>query len=277
MFTSIRYHYLAAVVLLALTCEAAPSTVDPDILPVDHIMCEKMKAAEVIHESAPVGCDRLRVVRFSYTDFDGQTHRDGQIMVLDAVATNVQAIFRELHMRKFPITEAKLMDEYRGDDETSMAKNNTSAFNDRPITGGGSPSQHAYGLAIDINPIQNPYIQFTLAKGTATFSPTEGVKYANRLKVRPSKDIRSGMAEDVVEMFAENGFLIWGGEWDSPIDYQHFQVSGAAFAKRLSKSSPEEARALFLSYVDRYRSCKKRHQSQDSAAARATCVVYAQG
>lgn len=243
------------------------------VLPLDQGMCDRMKATNVFHEGGPVGCERLRVIRFSYIDFNGRFHEDGQIMVLDAVAENVQAIFRALEMRKFPIDKAKLLDDFLGDDEASMADNNTSSFNDRAVTGGSAPSLHAYGLAIDINPVQNPYISFD--QGKASFSPLAGADYANRLNARPAKSIRSGMAEEVVDLFADNGFLIWGGYWDTPIDYQHFQV-GRKIAERLSKLPPDQARSLFSSYIDCYRSCRRRHRSEDPPSARAACVAFAE-
>jgi uncharacterized protein YdhG (YjbR/CyaY superfamily) len=260
---------LAFLVILFLACAAVSAA---DTLPVDQSLCDRMKAAHVLNEGAPVGCDRLRVIRFSYIDFNGQNHDDGQIMVLDAVADNVQAIFRALEVRKFPLAKAKLMDEYGGNDDKAMDDNNTSSFNDRPVTGGSTPSLHAYGLAIDVNPVQNPYIQFDQGKGS--FSPKAGADYANRLNTRPAKPIRSGMAEEVVDLFAENGFLIWGGYWDTPIDYQHFQVH-SKIVERLAKLPPDQARSLFSAYVDRYRSCRALHRSEDPASARAACVDFA--
>jgi hypothetical protein len=152
-----------------------------------------------------------------------------------------------------------------------MNDNNTSAFNDRPITGGGTPSLHAYGLAIDVNPIQNPYV--TRSGVTLTFEPAAGADYANRLENRPWKRPRQGMAETVIEAFAENGFLIWGGYWDSPIDYQHFQV-GRPFAERLAQLNAPEAEKLFDDLVRRYRRC--RHSSRlGSRHDRTTCIIRA--
>ena len=271
MFASCRqrHHRLAPFVVLFLTSAAAPAA---DVLPVDQGMCDRMRAAHVLNEGAPVGCERLRVVRFAYIDFNGGHHDDGQIMVLDAVADNVQAIFRALEVRKFPIAKAKLMDEYGGNDDKSMDDNNTSCFNDRPVTGGSTPSLHAYGLAIDVNPVQNPYIQFDQGKGS--FSPQAGTGFANRLNARPAKAIRPGLAEEVVDVFADNGFLVWGGYWDTPIDYQHFQVHGK-MAERLAKSTPDQARSLFSAYVERYRSCRALRRSEDPASARAACVDFA--
>jgi hypothetical protein len=230
-----------------------------------------MKTTDVIHEGAPVGCDRLRIVRFSYFDFRGQSHDDGEIMVLDAVSDYVKSIFDDLYKRRFPIAKARLMDRYNGEDDDSLADNNTSAFNDRQVTGGNKKSLHAYGLAIDLNPVQNPFVKFD-GKGGSLYNPVAGADYANRLRARPNKPPRFGMAEEVVDTFAANGFLTWGGYWDSPIDYQHFEVPRVV-AECLADLSPNQSRKFFGSYVESFRGCRKRHNSRDPDIDRATCAA----
>lgn len=223
------------------------------IVEVDPGMCQAMRDADVLHKNAPVSCAQLRVVHFSYLGLDGKVHDDGAVMVMAALADHVQAIFATLLQRKFALAGAQLMQHYRGDDLAAMRANNTSAFNDRAIINGGAPSLHAYGAAIDINPIQNPFVQFEDA-GKANYSPAAGSAYANRLAVRPGKAARKGMAEEVVDVFAEHGFLIWGGDWDAPIDYQHFQIS-RTLAKRLAALPVAQAKIVFNDYVKNYRRC----------------------
>lgn len=234
--------------------------------------CDRMKTRGVLVDSAPVGCDQLAIVRFSYIDFEGRTRHDGEVMVMMAVADFVKTIFDTLYSRRFPIARARLIDHYFGDDVASMQDNNTSAFNHRPIGGGKLPSLHAYGLAIDLNPVQNPYISFH-PDGRTIFSPVAGTDYANRLNLRPGKRVRSGMAEEVVALFAENGFLVWGGYWDAPIDYQHFQVK-RTMAERMAKLPPRQARVLFTEHVRRYRRCLKSHQTavRTDSATRIRCI-----
>jgi hypothetical protein len=224
------------------------------ILQISTELCADMKARHVLGEHPPVGCDRLRLVKFAYVDFDGQEHRDGEIIVMDAVAEHVARIFGSLHDAKFPIAKARLMTNYGGDDDASMSDNNTSAFNDREVTGGGSTSLHAYGLAIDINPVQNPYTARSGA--TFTYSPPAGIAYANRSNGRPWKAGRQGLAEEVIDVFAANGFFGWGGYWDSPIDYQHFQVN-RKLAERLVALPPQVAKATFDHVVKDYRGCRR--------------------
>lgn len=232
--------------------------------------CAQMKLHGVHKANSPIPCQRLRIVRFSYVDFAGATHQDGEIMVLDAAADHVRSIFEELLQRRFPLARARLMQHYDGDDNAAMRDNNSSGFNHRALTGGSAMSLHAYGLAIDINPVQNPYLAFE-ANGQAQVSPEAGIRYANRMRQRPGKPMRQGMAEEVVQLFAQHGFLIWGGDWDDPIDYQHFQVS-RRLAEQLANLPAEKARAVFERHVQQYREClgaaKAKGRSTQSTACR---------
>lgn len=233
------------------------------VIPVNAALCSDMKTHHVLHPGAPVGCERLSLATFRYVGFDGQLH-DGEIAVMDAVAGHVLQIFDSLRSSRFPIAKARLMNDYNGDDDASMADNNTSAFNHRPVAGRGLISLHAYGLAIDLNPVQNPTAERFGATARFTFRPKSGADYANRLNDRPGKDFRPGMAEPVVDLFADHGFLVWGGYWDDPIDYQHFDV-GRRFAKQLASASSEEASVLFEQHVQRYRACRQ-------SASRSSCI-----
>ncbi|MDB5842014.1 MAG: hypothetical protein JWQ23_3966 [Herminiimonas sp.] len=244
-----------------------------DSVPVDAAQCRQMRARHVMAVDAPVRCDQLAIVRFSYVDFSGNDRHDGEIMVMAAVDGQVRDIFATLYRRRFPIAGARLMEVYQGDDAAAMDANNTSAFNHRPISGAisGLPSLHAYGLAIDLNPVQNPYIAFG-EHGQASYSPAAGSAYANRLNDRPAKAPRAGMAEEVVQVFADHGFLIWGGYWDKPIDYQHFQVS-RQIAKRLAALSLADGRTFFRRYVARYRLCVRARPARDHTSPGIACAA----
>jgi hypothetical protein len=217
--------------------------------------CSAMRSHKVLKSRPTVPCDRLRQVNFSYFGFDDQVHDDGQLVVMDAAADHVLQIFNALRDKHFPIARAKLMENYDGDDDASMADDNTSAFNDRKIKGSASQSLHAYGLAIDLNPLQNPFV--ARGRRTAQVEPKAGGEYLDR------SNPRNGMAESVAEIFADHGFLVWGGAWRNPIDYQHFQVD-RDLAKQLSANSPERAQILFDSYVERYRACKRAAAQQNA-------------
>ena len=154
---------------------------------------------------------KLKLLNLSHYNFDNKIEV-GQMLVLGSMADSVIAIFQELFALKFPIHTIKLLDEFEGDDELSMNANNSSCFNFRKISGSDRLSLHAYGLAIDINPMQNPCIQ----KGKIL--PASGKDFLDR------SNIKAGMVEPVVKVFYKYGFTEWGGNWQEPIDYHHFQV-----------------------------------------------------
>jgi hypothetical protein len=203
----------------------------------------KIKHFKTWKEGCPLSIDRLKLVEFSYYDFDGKEQHGGQIIVMDAVANRVLNIFKELHTIKFPIAKARPIEYYEGNDEISMSDNNTNSFNCREITGGGLFSIHSYGLAIDINPIQNPYVSFNQKENcSAKILPPAAKDYINRISLRP------GMVESISEIFKKNGFYVWGGEWNSPIDWQHFQTPRPV-AQLLAAMSYEDALEFFEIYV----------------------------
>lgn len=234
-----------------------------DITPVSPAQCADMRAGKVITAANPVPCARLARVSFDYTDFDGAT-RQGAVVVLDAVAPQVESLFGELLLRAFPLAGARALEEFDGDDQRSMAANNSSAFNGRPMTGGGSWSKHAYGAAIDINPLQNPYVS-QAGSSAQEVLPPKGSSYLQRTPAQ------AGMAEEVVSVFYDHGFLIWGGQWKQPIDYQHFEIGSRGFIVRLASLPRAQARAEFERYVAAYRRCA--HPGAPSAQATAAAAA----
>lgn len=263
--------FLAAGVLCSVTAIGLSEMAQASISPVTPELCEFMKATNVITDDNPVGCDRLRIVSFDFTSFEGRVEQ-GSITVLDAFAPYVQSVFNDLHRMAFPLKKARGLEHYLGNDGASMADNNTSAFNGRPITGGSSWSFHAYGAAIDLNPIQNPYINIQTT-GQAMIDPVASARaYVNRMQFRPEKPERFGLAESVVDVFANNGFINWGGYFNYPIDYQHFEVAPRRFIEKLATASPEQAAKDFDGYVAYFRSCLQNSNEQDPEARRARCV-----
>jgi len=165
-------------------------------------------------QGCPVPLADLRYLTLTYRGFDGADHQ-GELVVAASVADDVVAIFRQLYEIGYPISSMRLVDDFGGDDNASMSANNTSAFNCRPVTGGGGFSEHSYGTAIDVNPVQNPYLS------GSTVLPAQGEQYVDR----PDSPGVIHAGDDVVQTFAAHGFQ-WGGAWSGPIDYQHFSVSG---------------------------------------------------
>jgi hypothetical protein len=234
--------------------------------PISPALCKDMKLHKVLTADAPVGCARLSLVAFRYFGFDGAVHDDGQVVVMDAAAPHVLGIFAKLEAMRFPIAKAQLMDRYDGNDDAAMADDNTSAFNGRKIVGGSSISLHAYGLAIDVNPVQNPFV--TRSGANLKFDPPGGIDYANRTKDRPWKAPHLGLAESVIDVFADGGFLIWGGYWSDPVDYQHFQV-GRSLAEELARLPAAQAADVFNAHLERYRACR----AGPAHSSRAACVA----
>lgn len=165
----------------------------------------------------PVGLEALRLLALDHWGFDGTVHR-GELVVHADWAPGMVEVFRALFQARYPIERLRLVDEYGGDDDASMAANNSSGFNCREIAGRpGVWSEHAYGRAVDLNPVQNPYV----ARDGAV-SPPAGAEYADRTAAHPAV-IRSGDA--VVSAFAGIGWP-WGGDWSGAKDYQHFSSTG---------------------------------------------------
>jgi hypothetical protein len=161
----------------------------------------------------PVPLRDLRYLRVSFVRFDG-TAGYGRLVVHEDQARAVVGAFRSLYDQRFPIRRMRLVDAYRGSDAASMAANNTSAFNCRRVTGGTSWSEHSYGRAIDLNPVQNPYVS------GSTVQPPAGAPYVDR------SPLRKGMVtRGVRSAFASIGWS-WGGSWATKKDYQHFSSTG---------------------------------------------------
>ncbi|MBC8952574.1 M15 family metallopeptidase [Xenorhabdus sp. PB62.4] len=233
--------------------------------------CQKMELSGVITENNPIPCHRLNVVNFKYIDLSGNENT-GKIVVLDIFSPQVENIFNELLLVNFLIHKALPMEHYNGDDQASMRDNNSSAFNGRKIIGASSWSKHAYGAAIDINPVQNPFLGFNQFGAPYVLPEAGAEKYLNRIEKRPGKEVREGMAEKVIDIFLSNGFMRWGGYWDTPIDYQHFEVGSVDFIEDLLKKPLSVARAEFKDYGDKYKACMKDSHQNDRDVIRVKCI-----
>lgn len=169
--------------------------------------------------SAKITLDELRYVHILHYDFDGNS-AEGELICNEFIAGDLVEIFYELYCNEYRLEKVLLIDEYDGDDVSSMEDNNTSCFNYRPVAGSSSLSRHAYGLAIDINPLYNPYITYG-KDGTMNVSPASGTDYADRTLSFPYKIDEDDLC---YKLFIQHGFT-WGGSWNHSKDYQHFQKS----------------------------------------------------
>jgi hypothetical protein len=165
-----------------------------------------------------VGPDQLSLLTMSYWGFDNQP-RLGTMVVNSAVTSAVLQVFARLYGEHFPIHQMQPQDAYGGQDPASMAADNTSGFNCRYAVAPGPPSWsvHAYGEAIDVNPVENPYIE------GGQVQPTAGSAYLDRSNDRPGMAIPGGQ---LVGAFAAVGWA-WGGRWSPTPDYQHFSANGS--------------------------------------------------
>jgi hypothetical protein len=163
-----------------------------------------------------VPIEDLRLLTLDYRGFDGAIHRGG-LIVNASVARAVVSVFAALFDAGFPVRRMEPVDAFGGDDDRSMAADNTSGFNCRATTGDpGVWSQHAYGLAVDVDPRENPYV----AGGSVL--PPAGARFIDR-SLRARGMIHLG--DSVAQAFASVGWG-WGGDWSTVQDYQHFSANG---------------------------------------------------
>jgi D-alanyl-D-alanine carboxypeptidase-like protein len=168
------------------------------------------------HAGCPVPLRDLRLLRLTYYGFDGRAH-EGQLVVHRWYAEGFVGVFRRLYEERFPIRRMRLVDHYGADDARSMAADNTSAFNCRLRAGSSTEwSQHAYGRAVDVNTVENPFVTPTHV------SPPAGRAYVDRTQDRPGM---IHLHDEVWWAFHAIGWE-WGGQWQGTIDYQHFSANG---------------------------------------------------
>jgi hypothetical protein len=169
------------------------------------------------HRGCPLAPASLRRLRLTYWGFDGRAHT-GALVVNASAVGDVVRVFRRLYAGRFPVRRMRPIDAYRGVDERSLAADNTAAFNCRYAVAPGPKrwSVHAYGLAVDIDPVENPYVL------NGRVHPRAGRAYLNRSRIRPGMAYRGGL---LVNAFAAAGWQ-WGGRWTASPDYQHFSATG---------------------------------------------------
>jgi len=168
-------------------------------------------------KGCPVSLENLRYLRMTYKDFRG-TDMTGELIVHKDVSTEVSQIFEALYEADYPIHKMRLVSDYKGNDWQSIEADNTSAFNCRNATGSKKWSKHSYGKAIDINPIENPYIS---RKGY--ISHKESLVHRKRVHQSNTYADKAILLknDDAVKIFEKYGWK-WGGDWSAVKDYQHF-------------------------------------------------------
>ena len=213
----------AAAIALAVAGALAATGAAAAPLPAFHGGIAALTAAErramtpsAWRSGCPVALADLRAVRATFAGFDGRAH-EGVLVVNRDVAARVLGILRRLYALRYPIRRMEPIERFGGSDFRSIEADNTSAFNCRFVDGTRRWSEHAYGRAIDLNPIENPSIS---AAGTTSHPASR--PYLDRSRARPGL-IRAG--DGAVRAFAAAGFA-WGGAWAGGPDTQHFSASG---------------------------------------------------
>ena len=158
----------------------------------------------------------LRYLQVLHYNKEGEVLK-GEMICHQSIANDLLAIFQELYKAKYPIERMKLVDEYDADDEASMRANNSSTFNFRYVSGTKSLSRHSRGMAVDINPLYNPYVR--QRNGRTLVEPANAQPYVDRTKDFPYKIVKGDLC---YRLFKKYGFT-WGGEWKNSKDYQHFE------------------------------------------------------
>jgi D-alanyl-D-alanine carboxypeptidase-like protein len=203
-----------ALVVLAVAAALAPGF-HARVQPIPPPMRAQMTGVSW-HRGCPVTLDDLRLITLRYLGFDGRAHT-GRLVANRSAAPVLVAVFRRLYAAGFPIRRMVPVDRYGGDDFRSIEADNTSAFNCRAATGSSNWSNHAYGLAIDVNPIENPYVSGGRSSHAAS------APYLDRSRRRAGTAYEGGV---LVEAFRSAGWR-WGGSWSGSVrDYQHFSYNG---------------------------------------------------
>jgi hypothetical protein len=200
-----------AVVLLAALALQAP--------PFGHTV-SRVTAAQLPHSwhvGCPVSPAQLRRLRLTYWGFDGRA-QTGTLVVNARAVSPLTRVFSRLYAARFPIRRMRPIDAYGGSDERSLDADNTAAFNCRYAVASGPKhwSVHAYGLALDVNPVENPYLE------AGRVHPRAGRAYLDRSRYRRGMAVRGGL---LVNAFGSVGWP-WGGRWTGSPDYQHFSSTG---------------------------------------------------
>ena len=188
------------------------SAFNANITPITPDIKARMVKGHSWRRDCPVPLKNLRYIQVKYRDFNGYDSL-GELIVHKSIAHDIVWVMEELYNIGYPIKQMRLVSDFNGDDWQSIEADNTSAFNCRKATGSKKWSKHAYGRAIDINPIENPYIS---RKGH--ISHRESLKYRKRVASHSALLLDHSQA---TKIFKKYGFR-WGGDWRYTKDYQHF-------------------------------------------------------
>jgi len=186
------------------------------ISPITPAIKQRMIKGGSYKNYCPININDLRYIKLKFIGFDYKEHT-GELIVNKSIANDIVVIFKKLYDAKYPIKQMRLVSDFGASDYKSIEADNTSAFNCRFVAGTNKWSNHTYGKAIDINPIQNPYVKHSRT------SHAKSYKYINRVRKNKSPSQKAMMLKSdfIVKLFKSYGFR-WGGDWNCCKDYQHF-------------------------------------------------------
>ncbi len=191
-----------------------------EICLVDDSLLARMRRGGSFPKGCTVSRDDLRYLRVLHYNFDGLP-QTGEMVCNKAIAADLIAIFKELFRQRYQIFRMVLIDDYGASDELSMQANNSSCFCFRGIGGGSRLSKHARGMAVDINPLQNPCVTYDAYGKVVKVEPTTAKAYVSR-RTASGADHRIDHNDLCYKLFVKYGFR-WGGDWRRKKDYQHFE------------------------------------------------------
>jgi len=209
---------LAKIITIALVLTSSVfSEYSSSISPITPEIKKRMIKGSSWRNGCPVSLNDLRYLRLKHINFNGKDVM-GEIIVHKEVSVEVTEIFEALYKIGYPIRKMRLVSDYQGSDWDSIESDNTSAFNCRAATGSKKWSKHSYGKAIDINPIENPYISrkgYISHKASASYRKRvhHDATYADKAVLLKN--------DKAVQLFKKYGWK-WGGDWSGVKDYQHF-------------------------------------------------------
>ena len=184
--------------------------------PISDQLWEQIKA----ESKGQINRNDLRLVKVLHWDIDNKTH-SGEMISNKIIANTLCDIFKKLYEARYPIQSIKPASAYSNDDEAQMQANNTSCYCYRPVKGTRTLSKHALGLAIDLNPLYNPYYRIR-GNNIVDLQPSTATKYVDRSAEFNYKIDHNDLA---YKLFTSHGFS-WGGDWKSCKDFQHFEYRG---------------------------------------------------
>lgn len=220
---------MGILVLVALIASLASAKFTCSVSPLSSDIKARVLNGGSWHNGCPVTLDKLSYLQLKYWDFKGK-EKLGELIVNSAISNKVCKVFATLYSIGYPIRQMRLVSDFKANDDASMKADNTSAFNCRLMTGSKTKwSNHSFGLAIDLNPFENPYVS-----KSGKVSPKEAKRFAKRVHINKAVLLKDDLA---VKAFFNEGF-IWGGNWHNVKDYQHFEYK--IVRKKAKKIAPKK-------------------------------------